>query len=305
MGVIIPLWEEIFHSIIEKLKGKNSITSEFTLIKNFQGQFYSAKWGILPLPALLQATDYIPSAFLCPVQGNGGQVGLIGTRESVMEKEFLRAEFCSVSIISLSSPRQKLQETNYRRQGTTLCNLPSSSFLSLLGLILSLICVQSPFYSVLILTWYKRFKNYPGAAVTNLNLQNSKIWKTVITFTGYVEVWLFLLDFEKLICQGPSFNLYVLENVSVSQGAHNMIPQTGCLETTEAYSLTAVEARRPRSSWRQGWPLGARRESPSHASPRVWRFWQSLVSWACGNIISVSASVFTRPSPCVQMPLMT
>lgn len=91
-------------------------------------------------------------------RGKKGHVGLIGQRKRMIEKSFLRVDFCRVHLLFPCQPRAKItsKETNRRRPGTTFCNLPSCSFLSLLSLILMLILCSRCFYSTLNLTWSKR-----------------------------------------------------------------------------------------------------------------------------------------------------
>lgn len=105
-------------------------------------------------------------------------------------------------------PRVKItsKETNCIRHGATLCNLPSGSYPSLLSLTLSLSLCSRSLYSILNLTWGKRFKNYPRSYGSYLKLPKLQIWKTVIADIDSMNEWHFLLGFQTLIFQSSLSN---------------------------------------------------------------------------------------------------
>ena len=82
---------------------------------------------------------------------------------------------------------------------------------------------------------------------------------------------------------------------------HNKGSQTGRLKTRETDSLTVLQAGKLKASRKQGWfLLEALRGSLFHArSQASGGCPQSLVSLAGRFITPISASVVTRPSPCV------
>ena len=94
-----------------------------------------------------------------------------------------------------------------------------------------------------------------------------------------------------------------LETALSSQGCCHKTPQTGWLKTRELYSLTFLETKSSKSTYRLGRPpIEASRRLSVLSSPSV----QQPRSFpACGSMTPVSASVFMWPrlsSPlCLQM----
>lgn len=87
---------------------------------------------------------------------------------------------------------------------------------------------------------------------------------------------------------------------SLSKGCHNRLPQAKWLKTTEIGCLRLVEASSLRARFSRALtPLGLRVESspcPLSLLAAVGHPWYSL-AYSCSS--SISASVITRPSPCV------
>lgn len=89
--------------------------------------------------------------------------------------------------------------------------------------------------------------------------------------------------------------------VLVSLGSCNKIWKTGCLNITEIYCLTALEARSPKSRSQLGYvllrPKGEPFFSSSYLPVLCQHLWHSL---AC-TPASLYSSLFTWHSPCVSV----
>lgn len=90
--------------------------------------------------------------------------------------------------------------------------------------------------------------------------------------------------------------LYLL-GVFISWGCHNKLLKTWWLKIAEIYSLRVPKARSSKAKfWQTAVSLEALQENPPSLFPAAsGGFWQSLSSFACSHILSISISVFSSP----------